>query len=133
MSNYAISYSPYRSSFKQERMRDILGKKEKAAASAEVVKIKVTPFTLMTALFVITVLLSSLYLLNFNKVATKGYILKRLEISRQELQQQNDLRTLSLADAKAMSQIIDSGAVDHMRRPGSVEYVFGDSVLAKAD
>ena len=130
--NYATSYSPYRNAFRQERIREINGKRS-STASEDVMKIQVSSVTLIIGLFIVSLALGALYLLNFNKVATKGYILKRLEISRQELQEQNDLKTLSLADAKAMSKIIDSGAVDHMRAVGNVEYVFGDSVIAKVD
>lgn len=131
--NYSIGFSPYRSSFRQERMREISGKKA-AAVSEEVVKVHISSVTIMISLFIVSLALGAMYLMNFNKVATKGYILKRLEVSRQELQQQNDIKTLGLADAKAMSQIIESGALDGMRKPGEVEYVFGETgVLAKAD
>ena len=71
--------------------------------------------------------------MDFNKNATKGYILKSLEISQQELKDQNDLKNLALAKAKAVNQMISSGAMDKMRKPGQIEYVYGDSVIAKAD
>lgn len=131
--NYSIGFSPYRNSFRQERMREISEKKA-ALVSEEVVKVQISSVTIIIALFIVSLAIGALYLLNFNKVATKGYILKRLEVSRQELQQQNDIKTLGLADAKAMSQIIESGALNGMRKPGEVSYVFGETgVLAKAD
>lgn len=133
MSKILVGYSPYRNDLRQAKMTENYNKPEAAAATKEVVRLKISPVFMILSLFMFTLLLGSLYLWNFNKVATKGYILKRLEISRQELQDQSDLKTLNLSKAKAMSQIIASGAIDHMRKPGKVNFVYGDSVIAKAD
>lgn len=132
MTHSLVGYSPYRSALRQAKQQENLGKQTKAVTT-ELIKFQIRPSMLMAMMFVLIMGLGTLYLMNFNRVATKGYILKRLEISRQELQQQGDLKTLSLADAKAMNQIIASGAIDHMRKPGEVSYVFTDSVLAKAN
>lgn len=132
MNHSLVGYSPYRNALRQAKLQDSINQQPKTA-TVEMIKFQLSPSLLITLMFVVIMGLGALYLMNFNKVATKGYILKRLEISRQELQQQSDLKTLSLADAKAMNQIIASGAIDHMRKPGEVAYVFNDSVLAKAD
>lgn len=131
MSKILVGYSPYRNTMRQDRANQVAD--QTAVTASEVVKIEISPLSMMILLFVLTLLLGGLYLMNFNKNATKGYILKRLEISRQELKEQSDLKTLDLANAKAMNQMISSGAMDHMRKPGQVSFVFGDSVIAKAD
>ncbi len=131
MSKILIGYSPYRSVLKQERAHQVEG--QTAVASSELVKLEISPMSLMVILFIITALLGSLYLLDFNKNATKGYILKRLDISQQELQDQNDLKNLALSRAKAMNQMIASGSMDHMHKPNEISYIFGDSVIAKAN
>jgi hypothetical protein len=133
MSKILVGYSPYRNDLRQARQTESTHQAAAAAAVQEVIKIKVSPTMMMAGLFITSLLLGSLYLWNFNKVATKGYILKRLEVSRQELKEQSDLRTLNLAKAKAMNQIISSGAIDHMRKPANVEFVYGENVIAKAD
>lgn len=129
MSKILVGYSPYRNTMRQDRANQVADQ----TATAEIVKLEISPMAMIVLLFILTMLLGGLYLMNFNKNATKGYILKRLEISRQELKQQSDLRTLDLSNAKAMNQMISSGAMDHMRKPNQVSYVFADSVLAKAD
>jgi hypothetical protein len=132
MNNIYVGYSPYRNALRQAKLTETINNQPQVAAK-EIVKISISPVMMMVILFVMTMLLGSLYLMNFNKVATKGYILKRLEISRQELNNQSDLRTLNLAKAKAMNQIIASGALDNMRKPGKVSFVTGDSIIAKAN
>jgi lauroyl/myristoyl acyltransferase len=132
MSKILVDYSPYRNNLRRERANQVADQKP-VAAVAEIVKFELSPVSMMVILSILTVLLGCLYLMNFNKNATKGYILKRLEVSSQELKEQSDMRTLSLANAKAMNQMIESGAMDHMRKPNQVSYVFAESVIAKAD
>ena len=93
----------------------------------------ISPSMMVVGLMLMAILLSGLYLLNFNRVATKGYQLKRLEVSQQELKSENDLRTLYLAKSKSMTGIVDDGRLEGMHKPGSVEFVYGESVLAKAN
>lgn len=130
MAQIQVNYSPYRNNFRRERAGQIA---DQVALQAEIVKLEVSPLMVMVLLFITMLFLGALYLMNFNKNATKGYILKRMEVSRQELKEQSDIRTLNLAKAKAVTQMIESGAMDHMRKPGKVDYVFGESVIAKAD
>jgi hypothetical protein len=133
MQQSLIGYSPYRNALRQARLQENQARKQAQAASAEIVRFQVTPVMLMAVMFILILLLGGLYVASFNKVATKGYMLKRLELSRQELQQQGDLKTLGLAKAKAMHNMLESGAIDHMRKPGEVSYVYADGVLARAD
>lgn len=107
---------------------------ETAPVSTEVVRFEFTPKSIMVGLGVLMFFLGGVYLMDFNKTATKGYLLKNLEISQQELQDQNDLKTLALAKAKAMNQMISSGEMEGMRKAGDVQYIYGDSsVIAKVN
>lgn len=132
MSKILVGYSPYRSVLKQDRANQVAEQKAPAGTS-EVVKIEMSPVNMMISLFVVSLVLGGLFLMDFNKNATKGYILKSLEISQQELKEQNDLKNLSLAKAKAVNQMIASGYMDNMRKPNDMQYIFGDSMIAKAD
>ncbi len=133
MSKILVGNSPYRTMFRQERINQSQSKVKEAVMTREIVKIEINSFTIMIILFILVFVLGGIYLMNFNDNETKGYILKRLELSQQELIDQNNLKNIALADAKAMNQMIESGSLDRMRKPGEVEYIFGDSILAKAN
>lgn len=132
MAKINVSYSPYRSEFKAERA---LAEKAKTAlnVSDEVIKIDISPTFLIAFLFIVSVLLGCLYLWNFNKISTRGYQLKRLQISQQELKSESDLQTLYVAKAKSMNGLLTDGRLEGMRKPGHVEYVIAENVLAKAN
>jgi len=137
MSNINISYSPYRSDFRADRaaiaQTSILKAEELKSQAGEMLKIDINPAALITGLFLLSVLLGGLYLLNFNKIATKGYQLKRLEVSQQELKSEEDVRTLYLAKAKSMNGILNDSRLNGMHKPAQVEYVYSENVLAKAN
>ncbi|MCC6643598.1 hypothetical protein IT411_02515 [Candidatus Peregrinibacteria bacterium] len=130
ISKIRVGYSPYRQAFKEEK---IAQKSEEVAASKEMLKLELKPPVIIATLFVLILALGSLYLANFNKMATKGNMLKRLQVSRQELNEQADQSNLYMAKVKSMNSIMESGRIDHMRKPANVDFVFGDSVIAKAD
>lgn len=133
MQQSLIGYSPYRSALRQAKLQENQAASAARTASAEIVRFQITPAMLMAVMFVLILVFGGLYVMSFNKVATKGYMLKRLELSRQELQQQSDIKTLGLAKVKAMNNMLENGSFDHMRKPGEVTYVFGEGVLAKAN
>lgn len=129
MNKIQVSYSPYRQAFRDEKA----AQKSNVQVAKEMVKLEVSPNMVIVGLFVGILALGGLYLMNFNKNSTKGYILKRMEISRQELKDQADLNTLYMAKVKSMNGIIESGRIDHMRKPSKVDYITGDNVIAKAN
>jgi len=131
MSQINVNYSPYRSDFRASRTLPNVA--VRTYTSDEVIKIDINPIALIIGLFITTLILGSLYLWHFNQVSTKGYQLKRLEISRQELNSESDLSTLYLAKAKSMSGILDDSRLNGMHKPAQVEYVYGENVLAKAN
>lgn len=88
------------------------------------------PATAVTGLFIISLLLGSLYLAHFNKVATKGYDLRRLEADRQQLLNQYDIKNMKLAGVKSLANIAATDRVSAMRRPAEIVYVRGNTALA---
>ncbi|MCC7432984.1 hypothetical protein IT412_05690 [Candidatus Peregrinibacteria bacterium] len=127
-SSVNVAYSPYRSAFRQAKIAE--KESQQMATAKELVRLEINPIVTISGLMVLSLALGALYLWSFNKVATKGYILKKLEISRQAMKEVTDRNNLYLAKAKSLTGVIDSGKIDHMRKPNEVEFVYGESVLA---
>lgn len=83
------------------------------------------PRSVMIGLMMVAVLLSLVYLIHFNKVATKGYDLNRLDASRQQLLTQYDVKNMKLAQVKSMDNMIQSGRMESMRHPSNIIFVRG--------
>ncbi|MGL5830623.1 MAG: hypothetical protein ACRCZE_00565 [Candidatus Altimarinota bacterium] len=134
MSHIKTSYSPYRSDFRSESKAAKAGLVQAAEAKAkEFIRFDINPFMLMGILLLLISLLGFFYLLNYNKLATKGYNLKRLEIARQELQTERNEKTLYIAKVRSLTEMLKEEKFDGMVKPAKFEYVTGEHVLAKAD
>ncbi len=137
MANINVSYSPYRSTLRAEKAAAKVASRtagvDATRNSSEVIKIDISPSFLIVGMFVSILMLGGLWLMNSNKIVTSGYQLKRLEISQQELKDQNDVQNLYLAKVKSLNYMEGTGRMDNMRKPGNVEFVFGENVIAKAD
>lgn len=134
MSHIKTSFSPYRSDFRSESKNAKVGLVMAAESKAkDLIKFDINPVALMGGLLLLVVLLGFFYLLNYNKLATKGYNLKRLEIARQELQVERNEKTLYLAKVRSLTEMLKEEKFDGMRKPEKLEYVYGEQVLAKAD
>lgn len=137
MATINVSYSPYRSTLRAEKAAAKIAAKVAAVTatrdSSEVIKIDISPSFLIISMFAAIILLGGMYLMNSNKIVTSGYQLKRLEISQQELKDQNDVQNLYLAKVKSMNYMEGTGKMDNMRKPNNVQFVFGENVIAKAD
>ncbi len=96
-------------------------------------KLQFGPMTLIGGLVVLGVSMSILYLWHFNQVATKGYDLKRLEVDRNQLMEQNQVSNMNIDKVKSMGSILGSGRIQRMVRANDVSFVRGDTALAKAD
>jgi len=96
-------------------------------------KLQFGPMTLIVGLIVVAVMMSMLYLMHFNQVATKGYDLKRLEVDRQQLLDQNQVSNSNIDQVKSMPSILQSNRIQRMVRANNVSFVRGDTALAKAD
>lgn len=88
------------------------------------------PGTVMISLGVIAAVMSLSYLVHFNKVATKGYDLRRLEAERQELLSQYDVKNMKVAEATSLNYIINSDRLNGMRKPGEVIFVRSNTAIA---
>lgn len=88
------------------------------------------PGTVMISLGVIAAVMSLSYLVHFNKVATKGYDLRRLEAERQELLSQYDVKNMKVAEATSLNHIINSDRLNGMRKPGEVIFVRSNTAIA---
>lgn len=86
---------------------------------------EVGPNTVIVGLMMMGLLLSMLYLLHFNQIATKGYDINRLDASHSQLLSQWDVRNMQLAQIKSLNYILGSGRLDGMRSPDKVQYVNG--------
>lgn len=84
----------------------------------------------MGSLITVAILLGGAYLAFFNQVATKGYELRRLEADRQQLLTQYEIKNMKLAEVQSLNTIVQSDKANAMRRPYSIDYVKGGSVLA---
>jgi hypothetical protein len=97
---------------------------------AATLKMEFGPTTAISGLAVVAILMSLLYLMNFNQVATKGYDLRRLEVARQQLLNQYEIKNMKLTETKALSSIISSDRISAMRQPGEVTFVRGNTAIA---
>ena len=129
MSQAYLSRSPYH----QEMMHSGMRRFRRTRVTPIKWKMQFGPTTLVVALIAVAVALSMLYLLHFNQVATKGYDLKRLEVDRQHLLDQNQLSSTSIDRVKSMPTILHSARIQRMVKASEISFVRGDSALAKVD
>lgn len=129
MSQILLSRSPYRQEFMNSSMRRF----RRTRVTPLKWKLQFGPMTLIGGLVVLGVSMSILYLWHFNQVATKGYDLKRLEVDRNQLMEQNQVSNMNIDKVKSMGSILGSGRIQRMVRANDVSFVRGDTALAKAD
>lgn len=129
MSQILLSRSPYR----QEFMNSSMKRFRRTRVTAMKWKFEFGPMTLIGGLVVVAVGLSILYLMHFNQVATKGYDLKRLEVDRQQLMDQNQVSNMNIDTVKSMNSVLTSNRIQRMVKANNVSFVRGDTALAKAD
>lgn len=78
-------------------------------------------------------LLSLLYLRHFNNVATKGYVLRKLESERISLIKQNEVNELQVSQARTLDAVRNSARVQGMihLNPEKIVYVKLPAAIAK--
>ncbi len=99
-------------------------------ALARFKKFEFGPMTIIVGLFLLSILLSCLYLMHFNRVATSGYDWRRLEADRAHLLNEYELRDMRLAQVKALSTIVGQDSIHSMHKANSVIFVRRDSDIA---
>lgn len=76
-------------------------------------------------------ILALLFLSHNNRVATKGYELKMLQVKRAELTQQNEILSMQIADLQSLSNIENDESVQNMIKISEPLYIRGDTAVAK--
>jgi hypothetical protein len=94
------------------------------------VKFEAKPFLMIVVLGVFMSFLSIMMLVSFNKVSTKGYTIKYLEVQKQQLWEENEVLKKDLLEKKAISQMSYSAKAESMVRPGDVAYISGHNTVA---
>lgn len=129
MSHLLLTRSPYRQEFMNSGMKRF----RRTRVSAIKWQLQFGPMTLIVGLIFVAVAMSMLYLMHFNQVATKGYDLKRLEVDRQQLMDQNQMSNMNIDKVKSLDAITGSARIQRMVKANNVSFVRGDTALAKAD
>ncbi len=129
MSQLLLTRSPYRQEFINSSARRSF---HRTRVTPIKWKLQFGPMTLIVGLIIVAVSMSILYLMHFNQVATKGYDLKRLEVDRQQLMDQNQLSNMNIDKVTSMPSILASTRIQTMVKAHEVTFVRGDSALASA-
>ena len=135
MSTLPLTRSPYRQQYFASTMRPRRRMRGMGGMRAVSLNWEVFfgPTTIIVALIIVAVVMSFLYLLHFNQVATKGYDLKRLDVDRQQLLDQYQIANLNVSKVKSMDTILKSGRIQRMVRANNITFVRGDTALASAN
>lgn len=126
MSPHLLNRSPYRQSYTQYASQ--LPRRSRVEAMRW--KFDFGPLSVIVVLLLAAVLISFVYLAHFNGIATKGYDLKKLDAERQHLVGENEIKSVRLAEAKALNTMIESGRLEGMRKVSNVIFVRVDSAIA---
>lgn len=156
MSQLSLSRSPYRSSLAQRsfwgrRSRSSFGSNYRAtsrspfradlssnqpapkALALPKINFQFGPAALIMALLAVIIFIGMAYLAHFNRIATKGYNIKKLEADRQQLLSENQIKDARLAQSKSLTNIIDAGRLTGMRKAPEIIFVRGDNAIASAN
>lgn len=131
MSQLLLTRSPYRQEFMNSAARNF--RRARTRVTPIKWQLQFGPMTVIVGLVIVGVAMSVLYLMHFNQVATKGYDLKRLEVDRQQLMDQNQLSNMNIDRVKSMPSILASSRIQGMVKGNNVAFVRGETALAKAD
>lgn len=94
------------------------------------VSFHVKTFMLILCMGVCVSFLSVAMLVNFNKVATKGYTIKNLEVQQKQLWIEHEQLKKDLLEQKALYTISVSEKASGMVNPRHVTYVSGSKSIA---
>lgn len=63
------------------------------------------------------------YIASVNQNATKWYIIKTLELERKELQMQQEILKVRLAETQSLNYLLSSNSFKEMQESGSYDYI----------
>ena len=94
-------------------------------------RIEIGVVTLAFTLIVLTCILSILLLLHSNKVATKGYDLRKLQNELREIELRHQKLEALVAEKKSISVILESNLVKELNPVGDLVILRSNSKFAK--
>ncbi len=75
-------------------------------------------------------LLSLLFLSHSNRVATKGYELKMLQVARSELVRENEVLSMQIADLQSLDAMENNNVIRSMVKAEKPKYIRTDTAVA---
>ena len=98
---------------------------------SERVELGVGAFLFITV--AIICLLSLLFLSHSNRVATKGYELKQLQVKRADLMRDNEVLSMQIADLQALDALENDATIRLMVKVDRPQYIRTDTAVAQAE
>lgn len=95
--------------------------------------IDMSPMSLVIAVSLFILVISTIYVFNFNQVAMKGHDIARLDGMRMELTDVNERASNELSALQSLGYIEESEVVNRMVKPREVIFVESNSRVAVLD
>jgi hypothetical protein len=94
-------------------------------------QVRVGQVALMFGLLLIIGILSLMYLMQFSKVATKGYQITRLEVERNRLMTEREVLNVKVAEQRSLQSFLTEGnRIDHMVQNNNPQFFHGVTPVA---
>jgi len=87
-------------------------------------------FSLMVLLILFVCLMSILFLVHYNNMATKGYVLKRLEVERQALLAEQEIKDMHLAEITSLEALKNRDKVAAMYNVNDKMFIMEETGIA---
>lgn len=94
-------------------------------------RVEIGALTLTFVVITLALVVSLIYLAHANRVATRGYVLKKLELEKNELVTEQEIWQQKVSEAKSLGAIKSSSVVENMRRVRESIYVRTNMEVAK--
>lgn len=94
-------------------------------------QIEIGAVTLTFVVVLLACVVSLIYLAHANRVATRGYIIKKLEMEKTELVTENEIWRQQVSEAKSLTAVQTSDAVTRMAKIKDATYLRTDIAVAK--
>ncbi|MFH0776223.1 MAG: hypothetical protein V1936_01265 [Patescibacteria group bacterium] len=94
-------------------------------------RVEVGTFSLMVIVILLALAVSLIYLAHANRTATRGYILKKLEIEKNDLRTQSEIWEQRVSEAKSLNAIEQSGILKKMVEVEKPTYLRADLKAAE--
>ena len=94
-------------------------------------QIQVGAVSLTFVVIVLALIVSLIYLTHANRVATRGYVIKRLEIEKTQLVTENEIWRQQVSEAKSLRAVKESPVVQSMVGVRDPAYIRTELAVAK--